>query len=72
MSKLDRYEEQENIEFQKIENTNIEYQIIDLLSEEAYQWCDERNEVIHWIIGGDLIYDSVLTESLCRVCKMNC
>lgn len=43
---------------------NVEYQLIDLLSEDAYD-CPQSS--IDMVIAGDMIYDEVLTESLCRV-----
>lgn len=55
-----------NVELSDSHNSNIDYQVLDLMSEEAFCYSDTLSS-IDWIIGGDIIYDSILTESLCRV-----
>lgn len=55
-----------NIKLSGNNNNNIDYQVLDLMSEEAFCYSDTLPS-IDWIIGGDIIYDSILTESLCRV-----
>ena len=42
---------------------NIRFDILDLLSEEAF----DMQTPVDLIIAGDIVYDSVLTESFCRV-----
>lgn len=55
-----------NVELSDSHNSSIDYQVLDLMSEEAFCYSDTLSS-IDWIIGGDIIYDSILTESLCRV-----
>lgn len=45
---------------------NVECRILDLLNESAYDVVSS-SENINLVVAGDMIYDEVLTENMCRV-----
>ena len=46
--------------------SNVEYRLLDLMSDSAYDIILE-SEKVDLVVAGDMIYDEVLTECMCRV-----
>lgn len=45
---------------------NVEYRVLDLLSDSAYDVISP-SERVDLVVAGDMVYDEVLTENMCRV-----
>ena len=50
---------------------NVEYRVLDLMSDSAYDVVSS-SEKVDLVVAGDMVYDEVLTESMCRVYSDHC